>query len=147
MTAPMAAPDSPAAGLTFPDLLIYRGYAAPVRIEGDVDDLEVSGTIPPGLEGTFYRNSADPRYPPRLGTDIFLNGDGMIHMVRIEGGHADLKTRYVRTEKWKAERAARRALFGAYRNPFTDDPSVAGVDRGTGNTSVWWNRGRLFAPD
>lgn len=144
MTAPRVAPDSPA-GLQFPDILVYRGYAAPVRIEGDVFDLEVIGAIPEGLEGTFYRNSADPRYPPRLGTDIFLNGDGMIHMVRIEGGHADLKTRYVRTDKFNAERAARRALFGAYRNPFTDDPTVAGIDRGTGNTSVWWNRGRLFA--
>src|SRR5271156_2916044 len=113
-------------GLQFPDILIYRGYAAPVRIEGDVYDLEVSGTIPQELQGTFYRNSADPQYPPRFGKDIFLNGDGMIHMVRIEGGHAVLKTRYVRTEKWKAERAARRALFGEYRNPFTDDPSVAG---------------------
>jgi carotenoid cleavage dioxygenase-like enzyme len=26
--------------------------------------------------------------------------------------------------------SARRALFGAYRNPHTDDPSVAGVNRG-----------------
>jgi carotenoid cleavage dioxygenase len=135
----------PDMGLQFPDLLIYRGYAAPVRIEGDVFDCEVIGRIPPGLEGTFYRNSADPQYPPRLGKDIFLNGDGMVHMVRIEGGHADLKTRYVRTEKWRAERAARRSLFGAYRNPFTDDASVAGLDRGTGNTSMWWNAGRLFA--
>jgi carotenoid cleavage dioxygenase len=36
-------------------------------------------------------------------------------------------------------------LFGAYRNPFTDDPSVSGMDRGTANTSVWWHAGRLFA--
>jgi carotenoid cleavage dioxygenase-like enzyme len=135
----------PDMGLQFPDLLIYRGYAAPVRLEGDVYDCEVIGKIPEALEGTLYRNSADPQYPPRLGTDIFLNGDGMIHMVRISGGHADLKTRYVRTAKWKAERAARKGLFGAYRNPFTDDESVAGVDRGTGNTSVTWNAGRLFA--
>ncbi len=139
---PYVAPDM---AQRFPDLLIYRGYAAPVRLECDVYDCEVIGRIPESLEGTFYRNSADPQYPPRLGTDIFLNGDGMIHMVRIANGHADLKTRYVRTDKWKAERLARRSLFGAYRNPFTDDPSVAGVDRGTGNTSVWWNTGRLFA--
>ena len=37
---------------------------------------------------------------------------------------------------FEAERAARRALFGAYRNPFTDDPPVAGIDRTTANTSV-----------
>ena len=129
----------------FPDLLIYRGYAAPARMEVDVYDLEVDGSIPPGLEGIYYRASADPQYPPRLGTDIFLNGDGMIHSVRFENGHADLKTRYVRTEKFKLERAARRALFGAYRNPFTDDPAVAGRNRGTANTSVCWHAGRLLA--
>jgi carotenoid cleavage dioxygenase-like enzyme len=142
ISTPYLPPDM---GLQFPDLLIYRGYAAPVRIEGDVSDCEIIGKLPPGLEGTYYRNSADPQYPPRLGTDIFLNGDGMIHMARIAAGHADLKTRYVRTHKWLTERVSRRSLFGAYRNPFTDDPSVAGVDRGTGNTSLFWKRGRLFA--
>ena len=132
-------------GLRFPDQLIYRGYAAPVRIEGDVRDLEVIGTIPAGLEGAYIRASADPAYPPLHGRDIFLNGDGMMHMVRLEGGHADLKTRYVQTEKLKLERNARRALFGLYRNPFTDDPSVAGCDGGTANTSVLWHGGKLFA--
>jgi len=133
------------AGRRFPDQLIYRGYAAPARIEADVYDLEIEGEIPAGLDGIYYRASADPQYPPRLGTDIFLNGDGMVHMVRIENGHADLKTRYVRTEKFLLERAARRALFGAYRNPFTDDPSVAGKNRGTANTSICWHGGKLLA--
>jgi carotenoid cleavage dioxygenase-like enzyme len=129
----------------FPDLLIYRGYSAPVRIEGDVYDLEVHGEIPAALNGTYVRASADPQYPPRLGSDIFLNGDGMTHMVRISNRHADLKMRYVQTEKFKLERAARRALFGAYRNPFTDDPSVRGRNRGTANTAMCWHAGRLLA--
>jgi len=41
-------------GLRFPELLIYRGYAAPVRIEADVYDLEVEGSIPPELNGAYY---------------------------------------------------------------------------------------------
>jgi len=114
-------------------------------MEVDVYDLAVDGNLPAGLDGIYYRASADPQYPSRLGTDIFLNGDGMIRSVRIENGHADLKTRYVRTEKFELERAARRALFGAYRNPFTDDPAVAGRNRGTANTSVCWHAGRLLA--
>jgi carotenoid cleavage dioxygenase-like enzyme len=69
----------------------------------------------------------------------------MMHMIRIENGHADLKTRYVQTEKLKLERAARRPLFGAYRNPFTNDPSVAGRDNHTANTSMLWHGGKLFA--
>lgn len=132
-------------GLRFPDTLVYRGYSAPVRMEADVYDLEVEGRIPDSLQGSYFRACADPQYPPLLGTDIFLNGDGMVHAVHIGNGHADLKTRYVRTEKFRRERAARRALFGAYRNPFTDDASVAGIDRGTANTSMLWHAGRLLA--
>ena len=140
-----AAGDNGPEGLRFPDDIVFRGYAAPVRIEGDVRDLEVEGAIPPGLNGTYYRNCADHRYPPMHGKDIFLNGDGMIHMLRIEDGHADLKTRYVRTDRYKAESAARRSLFGHYRNPFFDDPSVKGLDRGTANTSVVRHAGRFLA--
>jgi carotenoid cleavage dioxygenase len=133
------------AGLKFPDTVVFRGYAAPVRIEGDVHDLEVIGTIPPELNGAYYRNSADHAYPPLFENDIFLNGDGLVHMVRFENGHADLRTRYVRTKKFELERRARRALFGAYRNSFTDLPEVAGQDNNTANTSVMWHHGKLYA--
>ena len=143
LPTPEAAPAQP--GLRFPDLPIYRGYAAPVRIEADVYDLEVEGVIPRELNGAYYRLSADTQYPPRLGRDIFINGDGMVHMVRMENGHADLKTRYVRTPKFEAERTARRALYGAYRNPYTDDPSVAGIDGNTANTTAFWHHGGLYA--
>ena len=142
---PADAPAAPQQGLKFPDILIYRGYSAPVRMETDAYDLEVEGRIPEGLQGAYIRNSADPQYPPLLGTDLFLNGDGMLHKVSFDRGHADLKTRYVQTEKLALERQARRALFGAYRNPFTNDPSVAGKDNGTANTSVLWHHGKLYA--
>jgi carotenoid cleavage dioxygenase len=141
MTIPFSRP----AGLRFPDDIVFRGYAAPSRVEGDVHDLEVEGQIPHELNGAFYRNSADHTYPPLLGKDIFLNGDGMVHMVRFENGHADLKTRYVRTRKFELERKARRALFGAYRNPFTDSAEVAGEDNNTANTAVLWHHGKLYA--
>jgi carotenoid cleavage dioxygenase-like enzyme len=131
--------------LRFPDLPVYRGYSAPSRIEAEVFDLEVEGTIPPELNGTYFRACADPQYPPLHGTDIFINGDGMIHKFSIANGHADLKTKYVRTPKFLAERAARRALFGAYRNPYTDDPSVAGMNRGTANTSIVFHGGKMLA--
>jgi carotenoid cleavage dioxygenase-like enzyme len=134
-----------ATGVRFPDLLVYRGYSAPSRVEASVYDLEIDGALPHDLRGTYFRACADPQYPPLLGTDIFINGDGMIHKIQIGGGHADLTTRYVRTDKFLAERAARRALFGAYRNPYTDDHSVTGVNRGTANTSVCWHGGKLLA--
>ncbi|MCY1665851.1 carotenoid oxygenase family protein [Rhizobium sp. SL86] len=132
-------------GMQFPDDIVFKGYAAPVRIEGHVHDLEVIGRIPLELEGMYIRNSADHTYPPLHGKDIFLNGDGMVHMVRIQNGHADLTMRYVRTRKFEIEREARRALFGAYRNRFTDLPEVKDEDNNTANTSIMWHHGKLYA--
>ena len=135
----------PPTGHQFPDDVVFNGYAAPVRIEGEVLNLEVLGALPPELDGIYIRNSADHTFPPLHGKDIFLNGDGMIHSVRMQNGHADLTMRYVRTRKFLIERAARRALFGAYRNSFTDAPEVAGEDANTANTSVFWHHKRLYA--
>ncbi len=49
------------------------------------------------------------------------------------------------TDKWKAERKAGKSLFGAYRNPLTDDESVKGMIRGTANTNVMVHAGKLYA--
>ncbi len=129
----------------FPSTPAFTGFNEPRRIEADVFDLEVEGTLPADLDGSFYRCGPDPRFAPRLGDDININGDGLVTMFRFAGGHVDFRSRYVRTEKFQLETAARRALFGAYRNPYTDDPSVAGRDRTTANTSVVFHAGRLFA--
>lgn len=131
--------------MRFPDTPTFTGFNQPRRVEAEVLELEVEGRLPAALEGRFYRCGPDPRFPPRLGDDINLNGDGMVTMFRFAGGHVDFRSRYVRTEKFRLETAARRALFGAYRNPFTDDPAVAGRDRTTANTSVVFHAGRLFA--
>jgi carotenoid cleavage dioxygenase-like enzyme len=115
-------------------------------MECDVHDLEVvQGQVPEQLAGTFYRVQPDPAWPPMLGQDIPLNGDGMVSMFRFDRGHVDYRSRYVHTEKFVAERAARRALFGVYRNPYTNDPSVKGKSGGTANTSVLWHAGKLMA--
>jgi len=130
----------------FPSAPLFTGFSAPSRLEGDVFDLEViQGEVPSDLNGVFYRVQPDPAWPPKLGRDIPLNGDGMITAFFFERGAVDFKSRYVRTQKFVAERAARRPLFGAYRNPYTDDPSVRGLSRGTANTSVLWHGGRLLA--
>jgi carotenoid cleavage dioxygenase len=129
----------------FPDLPIYTGYNRPGRIECQVRDLEVEGRIPAELNGIFYRVAPDPHWPPKLGRDVYFNGDGMVCAFDFRDGHVDLKTRYVRTAKFLAEEAARGPLFGPYRNPFFDDASVAGLSRGTANTNVLLHHGRLLA--
>ncbi len=116
-----------------------------MRLECDIRDLEVVGEVPQEIQGTFYRCGPDHQYPPLVQNDVFLNGDGMVSMFRFENGHVDFSSRYVRTERFNLERAARRKLFGGYRNPFTDDPSVRGKDRNLANTHIIWHGGKLLA--
>ena len=69
----------------------------------------------------------------------------MISTFTFENGHVDYKCRYVKTERLMAERAARRRLFGAYRNPYTDLTEAQGTDRTAANTTPIWHAGRLLA--
>jgi carotenoid cleavage dioxygenase len=130
----------------FPDEPGFAGRFAPVRLEGEIRGLEVvQGEVPASLKGTFYRVGADPAWPPFVERDFYFNADGMVSMFRFENGYADFRSRYVRTPRFVAEREARRSLFGAYRNPYTDDPAVTGLSRGLANTNVYWHAGRLLA--
>jgi len=130
----------------FPDEPGFAGRYAPMRLEGEIRGLEVTqGAVPDALSGTYYRVGADPAWPPAVPRDFFFNADGMVSMFRFDRGYVDFRSRYVRTPRFLAERAARRSLFGAYRNPYTDDPAVAGISRGLANTNVYWHAGRLLA--
>ncbi len=129
----------------FPDSPDFAGHNAPSRIECDLFDLEIEGTLPEEIHGTWYRSIPDPQFPPMLGHDTMLSGDGMVSAFRFEKGHVDFSMRYVQTERWRNERAARRGLYGLYRNPFTDHPSVRGKGRGAANTTPLFHGGRLIA--
>lgn len=130
---------------SFPTTPAFSGYNHPVRMEADVLDCEVEGEIPSAIAGTFYRSQPDPQFPPRLGDDILFNGDGQVSMFRFANGKVDFRHRWVRTDKFELERAAGKALFGAYRNPLTDDPVVRGRIRGTANTNAFPHGGTLYA--
>jgi carotenoid cleavage dioxygenase-like enzyme len=129
----------------FPDIPLYQGWGAPHRAESDIRDLEViQGEIPASLAGTLYRCGPDRQYPPRTAQDVFIDGEGMVHMFRIGGGRVDYRNRWVRTERFLLQEAARRSLFGRYRNRYTNDPTVAGRNMGTANTNVVWHGRRLL---
>ena len=138
---------------SFPNSPDFIGHNAPSRIECDLFDLVVEGTLPQDLDGTWFRSIPDPQFPPMLGDDTNLSGDGMVSAFVFANGHVDLRMRYVQTDRWKNERAARRGLYGLYRNPYTDDPSVQGRNMGNGkgnsrgvaNTTPVFHAGRLFA--
>lgn len=121
------------------------GLYKPARFEGEIYDLEVDGTVPDEIDGTFFQVAPDPQYPPMLGDDIFFNGDGAITAFTFKDGHVDFKRRYVMTERLKAQRAARASLHGIYRNCYTNDPSVRELNNSTANTNVVVHGGKLLA--
>ncbi|KAH8656344.1 carotenoid oxygenase [Ilyonectria robusta] len=105
------------------------GFNRPTRFEGEMRNLEVVGTIPKSIAGTYFRVMPEPYHVP-----FWLNGDGAVSSFRIKDGNIDFKQRFVRTEKFRIEGLANRALVGKYRNPYTD--LVEFLDRTTANTTV-----------
>ena len=118
------------------------GNYAPIGSEHDLADLPIRGEIPPGLAGTLYRNGPNPQFvPPDAARHHWFLGDGMVHAFTLRDGRAAWRNRWVRTDKFLAERAAGRALaigFGEARE--------AGIpDTGLANTSLAWHGGKLLA--
>lgn len=129
----------------FPPTPDYSGLNTPIGEEYEINSLAVEGYIPGDVEGTFFRAVPDPAFPPFMEDGgAVLSGDGMISAVRFAGGKASFAIRYVQTERYQAEVAAGCALFGKYRNPFTDKPAARGLDRTVANTTPVWHAGRLL---
>ncbi|HEY2678253.1 MAG TPA: carotenoid oxygenase family protein, partial [Steroidobacteraceae bacterium] len=120
----------------YPDAPEFTGLNTPLGEEYEISDLALEGEIPGDVEGDFFRAVPDPAFPPFMedGAAV-LSGDGMVSATRIAGGKASFAIRYVQTERHRAEVAAGRALFGKYRNPFTDRPEAEGLDRTVANTT------------
>ena len=120
-----------------------------MRFEVDLHDCEMTGTLPRDLDGAFYRMHLDWLYPPSFEDDTILAADGYISMFRLKGGKASYKGRYVQTERYSKQREAGRQLYGYYRNPYTDDPSIRDIAhpnrRTTANTTPVILGGKLYA--
>jgi carotenoid cleavage dioxygenase-like enzyme len=128
----------------FPDHPMLRGVFAPVFVEGESSELPVLGEVPLDLRGTLYRNGPNPQFAPR-GHYHWFTGDGMVHAFRLEDGRVTYRNRWMRTPRFELERAAGRALFGAFGNPAETDPAARGTDFGVANTHVVHHAGHLLA--
>jgi carotenoid cleavage dioxygenase len=77
-----------------------EGNFAPV-LEERTDDhpLEVTGVVPPDLEGVLLRNGPNPLTVPEDPADYhWFSGDGMLHGIWLAGGRATgYRNRWVRT--------------------------------------------------
>jgi carotenoid cleavage dioxygenase-like enzyme len=125
------------------------GFFAPARFEADVIDCVVTGTIPPELNGAFYRMHGDWIYAPKFDDEASLSADGYISMFRFQNGSVDYRGRYIKTDRYLRQIAARKQLYGYYRNPYGDDPEVRDTQnphlRTAANTTPVVLGGKLYA--
>ncbi|WP_353189909.1 carotenoid oxygenase family protein [Pandoraea pnomenusa] len=124
---------------------VIRSAGRPSRTEFDIERISVEGALPETLDGTFYRVLSDRQFPAHLGPDFPFNEDGMVWALRLKDGKASIKQRYVQTDRWKLENEHGRSLFGRYRDPYSDEPETAGVERTLANTAPLVHAGVLLA--
>jgi len=129
---------------------VTMGIDEPCRFDLEVFDLEIiEGAVPDEIDGLLVQAVPDQVYLPEVEVlfpmTVAAGGDGAVRAFRIKDGCVDFRTRYVRTERFLLERQARRSLFGNYRDPFSDDPSVAGKSRTTANTAIYFHAGKMLA--
>jgi carotenoid cleavage dioxygenase len=123
------------------------GVYAPVNDEVDLVDLEITGTIPSELEGSFLRNGPNPVFEP-AGRYHLFDGDGMIHELAISGGRARYRNRWIRSRGLAAEQSAGRALYGGMATASFPGPDVvgdAGPVKNVANTHVVRHAGQVMA--
>nr|UBZ25138.1 carotenoid cleavage dioxygenase 2L [Crocus sativus] len=136
------------------------GNYAPVGHETPPSDhLPVHGSLPECLNGVFLRVGPNPKFAPVAGYN-WVDGDGMIHGLRIKDGKATYLSRYIKTSRFKQEEYFGRAKFmkiGDLRGLlgfFTIlilvlRTTLKVIDisygRGTGNTALVYHNGLLLA--
>ena len=109
------------------------GIHQPMTHELTIDDLAVTGTIPPELNGRYLRIGPNPIDPDPAGYHWFT-GDGMVHAIKLEGGTARwYRNRWIRSTNVAAALGERPA----------PGPRHGGFD--TVNTNVLGIGGRTFA--
>ncbi|MDL4817349.1 carotenoid oxygenase family protein [Actinomadura opuntiae] len=83
---------------TTPQTPFALGNYRPVRDERTLTTLPVTGRIPAHLDGRYVRNGTNPVAEIDPATYSWINGDGMVHGVRLRDGRAEwYRNRWIRT--------------------------------------------------
>ena len=115
---------------------------------GDGVELAVEGALPSELEGTLYRigPARNDVYGERY--RHWFDGDGMVHALRLSGGRAEYRNRFVATDKKREEDAAQRRLYPGFGTPPAGGP-LERMRRARGksaaNTNIVLHGGKLLA--
>jgi len=93
--------------------------SVPQEVSGPVEQIE--GELPSWLSGTYYLNG--PGRFERGGRHWrhWLDGDGLVSALALEGGNARYRNRFVRSDKLRQEEEAGRPLFRAFGTTFEGD--------------------------
>jgi len=109
------------------------GIHKPMPAELTIEDLPVTGAIPPELDGRYLRIGPNPARPEAKGYHWFT-GDGMVHGIALKDGKALwYRNRWIRSKRVEAETGM----------PHAPGPRHGGFD--TVNTNVLGIAGRTWA--
>jgi carotenoid cleavage dioxygenase-like enzyme len=113
---------------------LNSGVLAPVATEVTIDDLAVTGELPPELNGTLFRNGPNPFDGHFIGADMlsWWVGPSMIHGLALHHGRA----------LWYRNRWVRTGDFFRHHDP--DAQPGAAYDQNP-NVSIVAHAGRLLA--
>lgn len=118
---------------------IYR----PVSTENEFHSLTIQGSLPKELNGAYLMNSPNPHFQPKGRYHLF-DGDGMIHGIFIENGQVTYRNRYIRTDSFRAEEKAGKALWtGIMEAPSEEAPN--NELKNTSNTDLIFHSGKLLS--
>ncbi len=113
-----------------------EGNLAPVTEEVTVFNLDVTGTLPPELDGRYLRNGPNPIGDVNRAKYHWFTGHGMVHGLRIRGGQAEwYRNRWVRNNEV--------ATVLGESQPLSDWP--ADHQQFAANTNVIGHNGQTFA--
>ena len=115
-------------------------------MESNIDDIIIEGEVPKEINGSYYRNGPDPKFPPRGDNSHWFGGDGMIHAFHIKDGRISYLNRWMRTVKWLKEHEEQTALWSSGMDVMNNDPLVSNIiTDGLANTAVVSHAGKLLA--
>ncbi|KAL8057116.1 hypothetical protein ABFX02_04G163500 [Erythranthe guttata] len=96
---------------------VLAGNFAPVAELPPTPCEIVEGYLPSCLDGAYIRVGPNPQFIPR-GPYHLLDGDGMLHSIRISGGGATFCRRYVKTYKYELENKMGYPIFPSVFSSF-----------------------------
>jgi len=139
----------------------FNGALKPVTPTGHVKLTVKSGKLPVDLSGDYMRVGPNVCvWPPTKRTHV-IDGDGMVHSIRIKGGEATYHCKYLQTPRHQFEREVGEEWFPRI-GEYTGLPGLAKVmtvawrktqlagfeewETGTANTAIAYNpAGKLWA--